>query len=196
MTPLTSRQKEIIDAAISIIAGRGIQELTIKNLAKAIGISEPAIYRHYDSKMDILLGVLTFFEEKNLSIFNKALSMSRPTPEKLEFIYKQHFDHFSNNPALAAVVFSEEIFQNDQRLSTRVAALMSKSQNHLFKIIEAGLNSGELRNDLSKEELSIFIMGPLRLLVIKWHLSKYGFDLKQQGNKLCKALQKLIQKAQ
>lgn len=194
MAPFTTRQKEIIDAAISIIAERGIQELTIKNLSKAIGISEPAIYRHYDSKMDILLGVLTFFEERNLSIFNQALSMPGPAPEKLEFIYKQHFDHFSNNPALAAVVFSEEIFQNDQRLSARVSALMSKSQNHLFKIIEAGFSSGELRNDLAKEELSMIIMGPLRLIIIRWHLSKYGFDLKQQGNKLWKALTKLIQK--
>jgi AcrR family transcriptional regulator len=194
MAPFTARQKEIIDAAISIIAGRGIQELTIKNLSKAIGISEPAIYRHYNSKMDILLGVLTFFEDINLGIFNKALSMAGTTPEKLEFIYKQHFDHFSNNPPLAAVVFSEEIFQNDQRLSARVSALMSRSQKHLLKIIEEGLNNGELRNDLSKEELSMIIMGPLRLIVVRWHLSKYGFDLKQKGNKLWMALKKLIQK--
>ena len=187
MASFTTRQKEIIDAAISIIAARGIQELTIKNLSKAIGISEPAIYRHYDSKMDILLGVLAFFEERNLSIFNQALSMPGPTPEKLEFIYTQHFNHFSNNPALAAVVFSEGIFQNDQRLSARVSALMSKSQNHLFKIIEKGVNNGELRNDLPKEELSMIIMGPLRLIIIRWHLSKYGFDLTQQGNKLWKA---------
>lgn len=73
---------------------------------------------------------------------------------------------------------------------------MSRSRNHLFKIIEAGLNSGELRNDLSKEELSMIIMGPLRLIVVRWHLSKYGFDLRQEGNKLWKALKKLIQKAQ
>jgi len=51
---LTDRQIEIINKSIDIIATKGIQGLTIKNLSKEIGISEPAIYRHFESKTDIL----------------------------------------------------------------------------------------------------------------------------------------------
>ena len=52
---LTERQQEILDKSIEIISRKGIQGLTIKNLSKEIGISEPAIYRHFESKTDILL---------------------------------------------------------------------------------------------------------------------------------------------
>ncbi|MCK5088225.1 MAG: helix-turn-helix transcriptional regulator, partial [Melioribacteraceae bacterium] len=47
---MTKRQAEIIDESIKLIADKGIQGLTIKNLSKAIGVSEPAIYRHFENK--------------------------------------------------------------------------------------------------------------------------------------------------
>ena len=55
-------QTEIIDKSISIIGTKGIQGLTIKNLSKEIGISEPGIYRHFESKTASLLALLSTFE--------------------------------------------------------------------------------------------------------------------------------------
>ncbi|MGD9706046.1 MAG: TetR family transcriptional regulator, partial [Candidatus Delongbacteria bacterium] len=43
MTELTERQKEILEKAIKIIAEEGIQNLTIKNLSKAVGVTEAAL---------------------------------------------------------------------------------------------------------------------------------------------------------
>ncbi|MCK5675079.1 MAG: helix-turn-helix transcriptional regulator, partial [Spirochaetales bacterium] len=50
MKDLTKRQRQIIDISINIISERGIQDLTMKNLSSQLGISEPAIYRHFESK--------------------------------------------------------------------------------------------------------------------------------------------------
>ena len=44
---LTKRQKEIINTSSDLIATGGIQNFTMKSLSKDIGISEPAIYRHF-----------------------------------------------------------------------------------------------------------------------------------------------------
>ena len=55
---MTKRQEEITKEAIKLISEKGIQGLTIKNLSKRIGISEPAIYRHFEGKTDILLKLL------------------------------------------------------------------------------------------------------------------------------------------
>ncbi|MBT4968054.1 MAG: TetR/AcrR family transcriptional regulator [Bacteroidetes bacterium] len=54
----TDRQKEIVEVALELITEKGIQGLTIKNLSKKIGISEPAIYRHFDNKIQILISIL------------------------------------------------------------------------------------------------------------------------------------------
>jgi len=63
MAGYTDKQNEIIHAAIELVSDIGIQRLTIKNLSKKIGMVEGAIYRHFDSKIDILLGILEIFKE-------------------------------------------------------------------------------------------------------------------------------------
>ena len=64
MKKFTERQQQIVEIAIKLIADKGIQNLTTKNLAKEIGISEPAIYRHFSSKLEILKAVITNFQIK------------------------------------------------------------------------------------------------------------------------------------
>ena len=68
---LTDRQQEIIDTSLEIISTIGIQGLTIKNLSKRIGISEPAIYRHYENKISILLAILDYFKSSGEQMFRK-----------------------------------------------------------------------------------------------------------------------------
>ena len=55
MKQFTGRQIEIMEAATDRISKYGIQNLTIKTLATDIGLSEPALYRHFSSKNEILL---------------------------------------------------------------------------------------------------------------------------------------------
>ena len=65
---MSDRQKEIIDVSLELIAEKGIQGLTIKNLAKKIGFSESATYRHYENKTQILIAVLDFFKDSTMRI--------------------------------------------------------------------------------------------------------------------------------
>ena len=192
MNIFTERQKEIIDVSIKIIAEKGIQQLTIKNISKSMGISEPAIYRHFNSKMDILLAILSNFKENNHIISTNILSTQTSSIDKIEFVLINHFKQFTTNPALAAVIFSEEIFQNDKRLAEQVNLIMQMNQKMIINILKNGQKNNVIRNDISKKQLSIIIMGTLRFLVTKWRLSKYSFDLKQEGADLWSSLKKIL----
>jgi len=50
----TIRKKQIMHAARKLIMRSGSEHVTIKNIAKEVGISDSAIYRHFNSKMQIL----------------------------------------------------------------------------------------------------------------------------------------------
>lgn len=194
MRSFTIRQKEIIDTAIRLIAERGIQALTIKNLSKIIGVSEPALYRHFENKRDILLGILTFFEQTNRDLFEKVMNSDRTEMEKLRSIFARHFKQFAANPALSMALFSEEIFQNDRRLAKKVFGIMNMTHSYLCKIIQDGCTKREFRNDIPDQHMGIVIMGALRLLVTKWRLSHFKFNLEEEGGRLWESLKKLIQK--
>ncbi len=193
MTGFTPRQNEIINASIELIAEKGIQQFTIKNLSAKIGTVEGAIYRHFESKRDILLGILTLFENQKIELFQRLKTEDQNNPfEKLKIFFEQSFSHFASNPALAAVVFSEEIFQNDQRLSDKVYKILLESQDICSGIIESCQKNGLIRPDISNNQAAVILIGALRLTVTKWRLSKFSFDLQAEGRQLWKEIEKIL----
>ncbi len=192
MNSLTDRQKEIVDIAIEIISKKGIQNLTIKNLSKKIGFSEPAIYRHFESKIEILLSILSMLENQ-MQKFNTLINSGEDSfLKKLSSIFKNSLNNFSKNPALASVIFAEEIFQDDKRLSEKIYSIMDLNFEFIRSIIKKGQKNKEIRSDIDVEQLIMIIMGSLRLIIKKWTLSNYSFDLKKDGEKLWEALNTIL----
>lgn len=182
---MTPRQKEIVEHAISLISRRGIQNLTIRNIADGIGISEPAIYRHYKSKTDIVLAVIDSLER---SVFGEP-----GNPEDLGFstlsIYiNRLLRRFETAPELAAVVFSDEIFMNNERLVVSIRSLMEDTLERITRLIVAGQRNKELRQDIPSDDLALIVVGTIRLVVRQWHISGFDFDLTERGERVLQSL--------
>ena len=189
MADFTNRQKEIIEASIRLIDKNGIQNLTIKHLAEEMKISEPAIYRHFESKFDILLAILENFNEETKQSLAGADISGKNGPEKIKYIFTKHMDIFTKNPSLASVVFSEEIFQNDKRLSEMVYGIMKSRISAITAIIKTGQKEGTFRNDIPAKLIALALTGSLRLIVTDWRLSGRSFDLREAGRKMWEALE-------
>jgi len=190
----TKRQIEIIKSATKLIGFKGIQNLTTKNLAEDMGFSEPALYRHFKNKTEILQSVLEFYRTQlkdNLGgLFGEKLSGI----VKLKKIMDFQFNHLSKNPAIIMVVFSETSFQFDKKLSIIVSKIMEQKKKYLIRIIEAGQEEGNIRDDLSAEQIAVIIMGSMRFKVLQWRISKFEFDLVDHGRELRESIFLMIKK--
>ena len=194
MKDFTARQQQIMDVSLQLIAEKGIQEMTIRNLSERIGISAPAIYRHFSSKTDILLGLLTRLEKDVIRSSEEAIGPNMSALEGIEVLIVQHLERFTANPSLSAVVFAEEIFQNDRRLADKVLHIMDTHRALFLRMIEQGQENKELREDIPKEDMGLMVMASLRLLLTRWRLLRFDFDLEEKGRVLWGSLRKLIQK--
>ena len=188
----TERQKEIIEVALDLISEKGIQGLTIKNLSRKIGITEPAIYRHYDSKIDILIAVLDLFKQNTNQLFEKELNKDGNAIDKIEHLFTNHFSTLSATPSLVSVIFSEEIFRNEPVLIAKISEVIDKNDKILTTIVINGQKTGEIRTDIEAKYLSTIIIGSLRLFVKKWQFSAFSYDLPREGKKLIDSIKLLI----
>lgn len=191
-TEITERQQEIIKVSLELIAERGIQSLTIKNLARKIGFAESAVYRHYENKVQILLAILDFFKQSTEHFFSNQLNSNDNALIKIEKLFLNHFKKFSTSPSLVSVIFSEEIFRNEVELTEKVKEIMNKNTTILKSIIETGQSNGELRDDIDAYHLSIIIMGSLRMFVKQWHMADYDFDLVEKGSEFINSIKILV----
>ncbi len=180
----TDRQKEIIDASIRLIAGKGIQEVTMKNISREVGISEPALYRHFKNKHEIMVGVLDSFNYHNRMIPEEVKTSGLNALERLEDALVMVLKKFAGYPEIASVFFSEEIFRNDKELTAKVTELINRNRDFFISIIEEGIKEGSLRDDINKDDMSLIIIGVMRLLVVRWRLSGYSFNLASAGKEL------------
>ena len=188
----SKRQIEIIEASKDLIGLKGIQNLTIKNLAEKMSFTQPSLYRHFKDKTEILKSVLLFHKD----ILSKGLitivNSNQSFLIKIESIIKFQFNHFQKNPAVIMVIFSETSFQYNSILSDEVAKIMKQKNKMLVGIIDEGKKKGEIRADISSEQLAIIIMGSMRLTVLKWKLTDFNSDLTNEGKILWNTIEKLI----
>jgi AcrR family transcriptional regulator len=192
MPEMSARQTEIVGAAIQLISKGGIQGLTTKNLATRLKLSEPALYRHFKNKRDILLAILEFFQENQTAMYARIAAAGDSPLRTLENMIGEVFRNFAAKPAMATVIFAEGMFQNDKRLSAVLYAIMDERQTQFAALIGEGQAAGEARKDVDKQQLALLIMGSMRLLVTRWRLSGFAFDLVKEGDGLLGSLRKLL----
>ena len=56
--PAEQRRESIVDAALGVFAAGSYRGVTTADIARAVGVSEPILYRHFDSKRDLYLACL------------------------------------------------------------------------------------------------------------------------------------------
>jgi AcrR family transcriptional regulator len=68
----TIRKQQIIEATRRLITDKGMEAVTIDAIAETVGFSEAAIYRHFSSKQQILLKLISDLEHDLLACVASA----------------------------------------------------------------------------------------------------------------------------
>ncbi len=194
-TKLSKRQSEIIQASIRLIGEGGIQALTIKNLSSEIGIAESALYRHFKSKTEVLNTLLDFLGFIVISHYDNVYKLKASPFEKIKKMITGQLKLFAENPPYAIVILSDGLYKNEKALHEKIFKIMESAKSTFINIIEEGKKSGEIRKDITSDQIAFVIMGSVRLTINQWSLSGFNFDLQKRGNILFKTLKTLIQKS-
>ena len=182
----TKRQDEILDTALHLLADGGVKNLTMKRIADSIGVSEPAVYRHFKNKTEIVKGIIEKFDD-NVILQN----------EGIEFVWnfvEQRIAQVSAAPVLAKVIFAEELFAGEHEVEDMLFSMMHKHRDLLFKHLSIAQNNGDICQNIPPDALFRIIIGPVRLLVKQWGMSNYSFDIKVKGRELIGSMQNILEK--
>jgi TetR/AcrR family transcriptional regulator, fatty acid metabolism regulator protein len=186
-----TRRKQIIEISLEIIRQSGIQRLTIKEISNQVGISEQAIYRHFENKLDILVSIIQYFNLRLKESFEPKKNDDSVIGQ-IKHMTQSHMKLFDLHPSMAVVIFGEEIFQNESTLSREVADALNKRLDHMTKLIKKGQNNGEINSTYPPAHLAHMFLGSLRLLATRWRLSGFNYSLAKKGQLLINDLIDLI----
>jgi AcrR family transcriptional regulator len=86
--PAAVRKRQIADVAVELIASDGVEGATIARIAERARVSESALYRHFESRHQILLAAMDLVYEFIAEFF--VFRPGVPVPEQLLEIGRRH----------------------------------------------------------------------------------------------------------
>lgn len=97
------RRAQILDAAAILIAERGLAGVRLEDLGRAVGISGPAVYRHFANKEAVLEELLVGISRYLLEQGSRVVAACESPREALEKLVDFHIEFSLNQPALIRV---------------------------------------------------------------------------------------------
>lgn len=192
MEKRTERQLEIIEAAGRILTEEGVHGLTTKKLAQRVGFSESAIYRHFKSKEEIIISLLTYLSESMDERFSQLGLNDKNPVESFEALFMNQFQFFTKRPHFVVAVFSDGLMEASDRINQTIVRIMQVKMKHLMPIILDGQQKNLFTNAITAEELLNIIMGTFRLQMYKWRQAHFEFDIERQGKNMIESVLTLI----
>lgn len=186
------RQKQIIDAARLMIVKYGSEHVTIRRIAKAVGISEAAIYRHFKNKRDILLLLADHIEENLVSDFRINSVAKGSSMSGISAVMRDHISGIEQRHGISHQVIAEIISFGDKKLNQRFFEIVSKYIDHLSELLSVGVESGELRQNIDPHVAATQLYGMIHGLVGMWALSNFKFNLVERYELLWELFSKSI----
>lgn len=101
--PNGTRREEILDAAAVMFAERGYHGVSIDDLGSAVGISGPAIYRHFGGKEDVLAQMLLRISQHLFDEGARCVTSASSAPAALDSLLRSHVSFSLGQPALIVV---------------------------------------------------------------------------------------------
>ncbi len=174
--PLTRRQEQaletrnrIYNAAVELMERKGFDNITIAEISRAAGVSIGAFYHYFESKNDILAEIFYRADEYFSTQVAPRLG-EKPVPEQiLEF-----FDHYARFNVASGVAMVRQLFNP----RVRFFAWEDRPMLALLReLIRKGQERGEIRADMSPEEMVRFLFVVARGVVFDWGLREGSYDL-------------------
>ena len=156
--PTDARRREIIDAARQVITEHGMQALTIGNLARSVGVSEGAIYRHFRGKRQILAGLIEDIDHR----LGLQIDLIDGDPDaglkRLEQVLRHNVAP-STQTGVSFMVIAEVLMNGDDELRHLMQAAIDKHLAMIEAQLSVGAQKGEVRPDVDLRAAALQFYG-------------------------------------
>lgn len=160
--PTAERQAEIARAALEIVGRNGIAALTAATLAREIGVTSGALFRHFASRDEILDASVSHAIARIEETFPDG---SIPPLRRVMTLARNRVALLSADRGLAWLLRSEQAYHSlPPGAVERLSELAARSKRFLLEAIGEGARDGSIRDDVDPAALTVLVMGTIHAL--------------------------------
>ena len=167
-TAKVSRRDQILQSLAEMLEQTPGGRITTSGLAKHVGVSEAALYRHFPSKAKMFEGLIEFIEETIFSRISLILKEEGRAETRCRQVLNLLLTFSERNPGITRILTGDPLSGETDRLRLRVAQLFERLETQLKQL----LREAELREGIAPK-LEIAIAANLMLATVEGRISQF-----------------------
>ncbi|WGE31410.1 nucleoid occlusion factor SlmA [Actinobacillus genomosp. 2] len=131
------RQQQVLEVLIGLLNSEdGMQRVTTERLAKAVGVSEGALYRYFPSKTKMFEALIERIEQTLISYINASKRKENSTALAVKAILYTVIEFARKNPGVTRILTGHALMFEDDQLKTRVAKFFDGLEFQFANILQ------------------------------------------------------------
>jgi TetR/AcrR family transcriptional regulator len=143
------RRQQILEAFALMLEAAPGSRITTAALARQVGVSEAALYRHFPSKARMIEGLIEFIETSIFSRISRILDEAASAHDRSRDLIWLLLSFVERNPGVARLLAGDALQGETERLRTRIRQFYDRVETQLRQIIREGAARGEVLPDRS-----------------------------------------------
>ena len=163
-----SRKDQILQALARMLEAAPGQRITTAALAREVGVSEAALYRHFPSKARMFEGLIKFIEETLFARITRIINEEESAEIRCQNILLLLLTFCDKNPGMTRLLTGDALAGETERLRERIAQFFSRLEAQLKQV----LREAQIRENL-KTTISPTILANLLLASAEGRLAQF-----------------------
>lgn len=134
-TDTISRRDQILQALVEMLEKNPGARITTATLAKTVGVSEAALYRHFPSKAKMFEGLIAFIEETVFSRIKLILEDCDTALERSENIMTLILTFSEKNPGMCRLLAGDALAGETDRLRSRIMQFFDRIETQIKQVL-------------------------------------------------------------
>ncbi len=182
--PAEDRKTDIVEALLRLADQIGPDRLTTNDVAREVGVTQAAIFRHFPTKADLWSAVGEVIAARLAEAWQQALNTNTTPKDRLRALIAAQLRQIEATPALPAILHSRELNVDNATLRERFRGLLMQFQTHLIANLDGMVADGTMNPDMRSQDAAVLLTSLVQGIAIRWSLGARGFALQAEGLRL------------
>ena len=180
----SNRRQQILETLAQELENNPGSRITTASLAKAVGVSEAALYRHFASKAKMFEALIDFAEESVFGLITTILTQEKNVVVRCEKIMQLLLGFSERNPGITRILLGDALVGENEKLRVRVMQFFERLETQFKQILrEANLANNErvtITIDAAANQIMALIEGKMSQYVRSVFKKKPTSNLEEQ----------------
>lgn len=177
------RRQQIVDTTLALLADSPLDQLSTRQIARELGISQPALFRHFSSRDALLLAVIAATHDELGAVAEGVLREPGGATAKLEALARALLAHLAENPGLPRLLFAN-VASGTGPVFAALRQLYSMQGALVTELVREGQRAGELEPSLDARDAATLFVGMLQSATLIRRLETRPEPLDVEGRRL------------